>query len=141
MAESETVVLLGADRTIRRFGEIDARLEDMRVLFLDTFKVLEEREAIRFGELGGRYVATGRLRDSLVSPAGAGAVRRATVHSLEFGSSVFYAGFQVEDPGPETPAGGLKREGHPSAVMEFGEVEAHEAGKVFLEFVVHGGEA
>jgi hypothetical protein len=102
---------------------ISDRLEDMAPLFEREITRLQESEVAHFAALGGRFVRTGALRASLTTQAAPGAIRRVEAHHLEFGSAIYYAPFQVEHPGPPTPAGGLQRRGHPSAVLELTEQE------------------
>ena len=118
-----TIEIVGVDKVERDLRGIAGRMVDMEPAFRDATHLLEASEARLFDELAGRYVRTGALRRSLTSP-GAG-VREARAGHMAFGSDVPYARFQVEDPGPVTPAGGLERKGHPSAVRKLDEETAH----------------
>ena len=117
-----TIEILGVDKVERDLHGIAGRMVDMEPAFRDATHLLEASEARLFDELAGRYVRTGQLRRSLTAP-GAG-VREVRAGHMAFGSDVYYARFQVEDPGPPTAAGGLERKGHPSAVLKLDEETA-----------------
>lgn len=122
---SEAIELVGVERLNRTVKGMGERMGNMLPLLVVESERLEAMEEEHFGALGGKYVATGRLRDSLTTSGASDAVRRATLTTLEFGSEVPYAKFQVIDPGPVTPAGGLERRGHKSAVLVLSEETGH----------------
>jgi hypothetical protein len=107
--------IVGGEHLERTCTGIGGRCRDLAPVFAEAVPVQERAELPLFAE---KYVLTGALRDSLTSSHAEGAVRRVTESGLEFGSGIYYARFQVEDPGPETAAGGLERRGHPSAVLK-----------------------
>src|SRR5215469_10515180 len=95
------VDLIGEERLTSRCHGIGIRCLELRPVFEGAMQKLEQDEKEFFGE---KYVLTGALRDSLTTSGSPDAIRRVTNSALEFGSSLYYAKFQVEDPGPVTPA-------------------------------------
>jgi hypothetical protein len=132
-----SIEIVGVEKVERDLQGISQRILDMEPAFREATVLLEASEARLFDQLGGRYVRTGALRQSLTTP-GAG-VREVTPHGLAFGSDVYYARFQVEDPGPVTPAGGLERKGHPSAVLKLSEADAETVARGVMRHVTEGG--
>ena len=118
------------NRDLRRMAE---DMWDMRAVFEEVTRLLEASETRLFAELDGRYVRTGAMRDSLTM-SGEG-VRDINPTSLRFGSDVYYARFQVKNPGPVTPKGGLQRKGHPSAVLRLTNAQAHQIAQDAMEHI------
>jgi hypothetical protein len=112
-----TIEIVGTEKVERDLAGMSERLLDMQPVFREEIRMLEAAEAARFDDLGGQYVDTGATRSSLTSSASSDAVRELTPHGLAFGSSVYYARFLVEHPGPVTEKGGLKRP-PPSAILK-----------------------
>jgi hypothetical protein len=131
------IEIVGGRKVEQDLEGISRRLVDMEPAFRETTVLLEASEARLFDQLGGRYVRTGRLRRSLTMP-GEG-VREVRAAGLAFGSDVYYAPFQVEDPGPVTPAGGLERKGHPSAVLKLDEETAAAVARGLMRHIAEGG--
>jgi hypothetical protein len=131
------IEVIGVEKTTRDLAGISERITDLAPAFEQAARMFEASEARLFGELGGKYVRTGALRRSL-TVAGEG-IRDVHQGSLRFGSDVPYAAFQVEDPGPVTPAGGLKRKGHPSAVLKLTDEQAHAVAQDAMGHI-RGGE-
>ena len=94
--------------------------------------LLELDEEAAFAKLAGRYVDTGRVRDSLVASS-ADSIRRVSAHGLEFGTSVYYARFLTEHVGPVTPKGGLKRP-LPVAVLKLTESTRQQVAHDVMEY-------
>ena len=128
------IELIGTERIARTCEGIAHRMVNQEPALELAMKRLEQSEE-KFFE--GRYVQTGALRESLVGD-GPGAIRRVTRTGFEFGSSVYYAAFQVESPGPVTPAGGLERRGHPSAILKVDEAQSAELAATLGEYVMRG---
>jgi hypothetical protein len=131
--------LVGEEKVVRDLAGISGRMLDLQPVFRGEIQRLEASEARLFDELGGRYVDTGATRDSLTASGGRGAVRETTRSTLAFGSSVYYARFLVEHPGPVTDKGGLKRP-PPSAVLKLEPETAELAARDVGEHVMRGGE-
>ena len=132
------IQVIGEEHLRRTCAGISGRLENHTAGMGAQIRRLEGTESELFSE--GQYVRTGALRDSLTRSGAAGAVRRVHGSELEFGSSIPYAKFQVEDPGPETPAGGLQRKGHPSAVLKLDEATALEVTRDLGEYLMRGNQ-
>jgi hypothetical protein len=132
------IEILGTEKLTATTAAIGGRLEDLSPGFEQILPAMEAAERSVFASLGGKYVLTGRLEASLTEPSGQDAVRRVTASSLEFGSSVPWARFQVVDPGPKTAKGGLKRSGHPSAVIRLNAAEEHLMVDQLGEYVMRG---
>lgn len=127
----------GAEKAERDLAHITLRLEDLSPVMRKQIRVLEEREATMFG--GGKYVDTGALRNSLTMSGAPGAVREVKAHSLRFGTSIWYAKYQVRNPGPQTASGGLARKGHESAVMrKLTEMDARRIADESGDYFMHG---
>jgi hypothetical protein len=127
--------VLGAERLERTCRDVGRRCRDLAPVFDAALGKLERAEEPLFSE---KYVDTGALRDSLTARRAPGAVRRVTGSTIEFGSSIYYARFQVEDPGPLTAAGGLVRAGHPSAVLKLEPALGDELARVAGDYVMRG---
>ena len=127
----EILGTLKLERTCLGIGE---RMVNQEPVLEAAMQRLEQSEE-KFFE--GQYVRTGALRESLTGD-GPGAIRRVTRTGFEFGSSIHYAAFQVENPGPVTPAGGLQRRGHPSAILKVDEAQAAELAATLGEYVMRG---
>lgn len=86
--------LHGFDETADRLGGVADRLKEAHGAWGNVETVLEAGHERHFKRLRGRYVRTGRLRDSLtgVSPHSIREVH-ADGAGLDFGTSVFYARF------------------------------------------------
>jgi hypothetical protein len=84
---------LFSEKAVRTFEGVAARLIDMKPGFESIANRLEEGERQLFDSLGGRYVDTGRTRDSLTQPSGNDAIRSAHHDELIFGTAVPYARF------------------------------------------------
>jgi len=127
----------GADKAVRDLARISERLENLSPVMHKQITILEEREATMFA--GGKYQDTGALMRSLTMSGAPGAVREVTPHGLKFGTSIWYAKYQVRDPGPETDQGGLKRAGHESAVMrKLTPMDAHRIAEESGTYAMHG---
>jgi len=105
----------GAEKARHDIEGMARRVNNLAPVMRQIARNLEVREVGKFA--GGKYVRTGATRASLTAPTAPGAVRKVTPTSLRFGTDIPYARFLVENPGPVTPAGGLVRRGHPSAIM------------------------
>jgi hypothetical protein len=134
-----SVEIVGADKLVARTRGMSLRMLDMEPVLKHEARAFEESEKALFGSLGGQYVATGALRDSLTTSSASGAVRRTTHDQLKFGSDIYYAAFQVVDPGPQTGAGGLARKGHPSAVLKLDSAAGFEVVRNMGTFIMYGG--
>jgi hypothetical protein len=112
MARGSTTTLevIGGKQLSDLLGGMAQRTDDLSEVFRAEIKFMERFEGEVFSGYGGKYVETGRLRDSLTTP-GAGAVRRPSEKGLIFGTSIFYGRFQTSEIGPETPRGGMRRSG------------------------------
>lgn len=131
------VSLEGAEKVERDLDRMVKRLHNLSPVMHKAMRRMEERERLLFS--GGRYVNTGRTRASLTAPAASGAVRKVKRDGLEFGSRVSYARYLVENPGPVTPDGGLRRAGHPSAIMKpLTDREVRQIGKDVADWVMRG---
>jgi hypothetical protein len=86
--------VIGSGPFVSKLDRIRGRMENLEDVFEKAFRIWEAGEARHFGGLGGRYVRTGALRDSLTQPNANGAIREAHAQEAVFGSSVFYAKFQ-----------------------------------------------
>ena len=128
------IELIGTEKLARTCEGIAHRMINQEPALELAMKRLEDSEE-KFFEEG--YVRTGALKESLTGD-GPGAIRRVTRTGFEFGSSIHYAAFQVEDPGPVTPAGGLQRRGHPSAILKVEPEQAHELTVALGEYVMRG---
>jgi hypothetical protein len=71
-----------------------------------AFPALEQAERELFASLGGRYVDTGRTRDSLTTRTHPDAIREVHIDELVFGTSVPYAVFLTEDEAGGRHTGG-----------------------------------
>lgn len=131
-----SIEVVGEERVIATCVGVGERAQNLSPEFTEEIGRLERAEESVFS--GGEYVRTGALRDSLTHSGAEGAVRRVTRSSLEFGSSIFYARFQVENPGPQTPAGGLERKGHPSAVLKLEPQAGVEVTESVGEYILRG---
>lgn len=120
--------LIGATKARHDLDEIGRKLANPTSTMRREARMLEVAERGVFASLGGRYVDTGRTRDSLTSEGGADAVRRATPFGLEFGTQVEYARYLTERIGPETPAGGMKRP-LPVAVLKLSHEQAERVAR------------
>lgn len=83
-----------AQSDLRQMG---ARARSPQPAFKAIFAPLEESHAELFASLGGKYVDTGALRDSLTQPNANGALREIHGAEMQFGSTLDYAVFQRED--------------------------------------------
>jgi hypothetical protein len=115
-----SVELEGASKAIHDYDAIARKLKAPGATLRRESHVLELAERGVFASLGGRYVATGRVRRSLTEPGGPDAVRTSTPESFEFGTRVEYARYLTEHVGPVTAKGGLKRP-MPVAVLKLTE--------------------
>jgi hypothetical protein len=111
-----SIEVVGEEKVIATCEGIARRTNDLMPVFEVAVERQEAFEEEIFAE--GKYVQTGMLRDSLTSANAEGAVRDVRPTTIRFGSSIWYARFQVEDPGPVTDKGGLERKGHKSAVLK-----------------------
>jgi len=132
-APNVDVDIVGAERLMRRCDGIAWRLTHQEPVMKEAMNRLEKSEEKFFGD---QYVDTGRLRDSLTNEHAEGAIRRVLPTGAVFGSSIYYAPFQVEDPGPITPAGGLVRHGHPSAILKVDKSQGDELTVALGEYVM-----
>lgn len=130
-----SIEIVGEERLTLTCLGIAERTHDLAPAFADEIERLEHAEESLFT---GGYVLTGRLRDSLTRSSSEGAIRRVTMSSLEFGTSIWYAPFQVENPGPQTPAGGLERKDHPSAVLKLEPETAIELTEAAGDYIMRG---
>ncbi len=93
--------VLGATDTAANLKAAGMRMKNAGPAFAAIIPVLEKGEEAHFKRLKGRYVATGRLKDSLTL-AGDGGDGIRTVHTdgagLSFGSHVYYAKFLTKAP-------------------------------------------
>ena len=136
-AATVDIEIHGADKAVRDLARISERLENLSPVMHKQITILEEREATMFA--GGKYQDTGALMRSLTMSGAPGAVREVTPHGLKFGTSIWYAKYQVRDPGPETDQGGLKRAGHESAVMrKLTPMDAHRIAEESGTYAMHG---
>lgn len=113
-----SIEVVGEEKVIRTCAGIAERSNNLMPVFEAAIERQEKYEEQVFDEAEGKYVLTGALRESLTGANAQGAVREVRPSSVKFGSSIWYAKFQVEDPGPVTAAGGLERKGHKSAVLK-----------------------
>ena len=116
---------------------VAGRLLDVSEVLRSEERVLEVQEEGVFAEHGGRFVATGALKNSLTMPNAPGAIRRVTGHTLEFGTSISYARYQTEHIGPPTEKGGMKRP-PPVAILKLTEETRRVVAKDMMEHAVHG---
>jgi len=111
-----SIEVAGSDKVQHDLRAMAGRMADISPVTRAQFHWLELREERLFSR--GKYVRTGALRASLTQDTAAGAIRVTEPGGLKFGTSVWYAPFQVVHPGPVTPKGGLRRKGHTSAVLK-----------------------
>jgi hypothetical protein len=134
--------LEGAEETI---GDLDwavRALHNAAPAWRAVSELLEKGEQRHFGKLASQtpdYVRTGKLRASLtgVSPD---SIRRVHGHGLDFGTSLFYARFQVKKTrDPETgqlrAKAGRKWSGK-SAVLVVDKPTREAVSQVLLDYVV-----
>ena len=131
------VSMRGARKVELDLARMRGRMRNVSPAGRRLVRLLEIRERAMF--TGRRYTNTGRLRRSLTQRHAPGAIRKITSDNVLFGSSVWYGRFQVEDPGPVTEKGGLKRVGHPSAILKpLTPTEAHEMTRSLGEWIMRG---
>jgi hypothetical protein len=86
--------LKGDEAILGKYEGIEERLQDLRPALEDVSDLLESGEQRLFDQMRGKYVRTGRLRESLTNSLSADAIRSITGDTLVFGTSVYYARFQ-----------------------------------------------
>jgi hypothetical protein len=84
-------MLEGAHETITRLGYVATVIEDIGVVAPAVFDELEHQEERLFEFWDGKYVRTGRTKNSLTERNVTDAVRRYHGTSLDFGTTVEYA--------------------------------------------------
>ncbi|MEJ7894539.1 MAG: hypothetical protein WKF94_18055 [Solirubrobacteraceae bacterium] len=111
------ITLTGADQAADNLADVARRLGNAQPAFREALETLEEGEERHFARLRGRYVLTGRLRQSLTGQ-GPDSIRE--LHGdgggLTFGSSVSYAKFLVKRP-RNPDVGQVRRRKGKSAVL------------------------
>jgi hypothetical protein len=114
----------GVGKTAEDLAVIGRRMRDARPAFERVMPVLEAGEARHFAGLGGRFVMSGALRDSLTQASANGAIRETHGSHLVFGTSIFYARFQ--------------RKGRKSAVLVVKPKEKRQAATTIMDWIVEG---
>jgi hypothetical protein len=121
----------------RDFEQVGERCTDLHRPFREVADLLESVHQRGFSRLRGRYVLTGATKASLTGP-GSGAVREIDRDSLQFGSSVWYAGFLTK--APKDPNLGQVPKKSPGegrhAVLFFPRSVQREIPKLLLDHVV-----
>ena len=128
------IEIIGEEKLAASLAGIVDRAGNLRPVFDLAIERQEQYEETLFES--GKYVRTGALRDSLTNSNAEGAIRNVRAMSVEFGTSIWYGRFQVENPGPVTPAGGLTRKGHKSAVLKRAPAAAVEVTEAVGEYVM-----
>lgn len=96
------------------------RMVNAKPAFTKVQQILERGEQRLFDRAHGKYVKSGRTRESLTQEAAPDAVREARGDRLTFGTSVWYAKFL--------------RKGKKSAVLVLRPTERKQASQVLLDF-------
>lgn len=138
------VIETGVPQAERTVQAIAGRMLDPTVAAVDLFAILEQDEQAIFDSLGGRYVETGRTRDSLTLSSSPDAIREAGLMGtfggphFTFGTRVWYAHFLTETIGPPSgKRGGMKRP-QPNAVLHPSLMGGEVLGTTLLNYIVNG---
>jgi hypothetical protein len=129
--------LRGAKHLHETLLGIEMRATDTKLAAPFIFAELEAGEEGLFQRLGGRFVNTGRTRDSLTTAAPSkDAIREVTPFSFRFGTRVWYAVFLKKDSTPGQTAKGMMNKR--SAVLISNIVATRVAGRALLTYVRYG---
>jgi hypothetical protein len=82
-----------------KLKKVSFRMRNARPAFELVNELLEQSEKRVFAKLGGKYVDTGALMDSLTQPNANEAIREAHMDGLDFGTSLWYARFHKDRRG------------------------------------------
>jgi hypothetical protein len=144
----------GFEYAAANLDQTGGRMADLRPGFEKVMDVLESAEAQHFTKLGGKFVRTGDVRASLTLENADGAIRRAHMQEMEFGSSIWYSVFLRADrkkprkrkgkqyglskrgrplpPGPEN----VTKKGRASAVLVFPTAARREANEILMDHIM-----